>query len=151
MPKVISNIYKVNRDYRFIFLSDRRFGQIFGLFTLLAIFVACLGLFGLASFMTLQRTKEIGIRKALGSTSSQVVVLLSKGFVQLVIIANMIAWPLAWYIMNQWLEGFPYRINIDPFLFLVAGMVVVAIAFVSVGFQTLKAAAINPAESLRSE
>ncbi|MBA4053464.1 MAG: ABC transporter permease [Marivirga sp.] len=136
-----------NRQYE----SDKRFGEIFSMFTLLAIFVACLGLFGLASFMTLQRTKEIGIRKALGSTSSQVVLLLSKGFIELVIIANMIAWPLAWFVMDRWLQGFPYRISINPLLFLVAGFGVVLIAFLSVGFQTLKAAAVNPASSLRSE
>ncbi len=136
-----------NRQYE----SDRRFGKIFSLFTLLAIFVACLGLFGLASFMTIQRTKEIGIRKALGSTSSQVVMLLSRGFIQLVIIANMIAWPLAWFGMEWWLQGFPYRITINPFLFLIAGLAVVLIAFLSVGFQTFKAAAVNPASSLRSE
>jgi len=136
-----------NRQYE----SDKRFGAIFSMFTLLAIFVACMGLFGLASFMTLQRTKEIGIRKALGSTSSQVILLLSKGFVQLVIIANMIAWPLAWYIMDRWLQGFPYRISINPLLFVVAGAGVVLIAFLSVGFQTLKAAAVNPAHTLRSE
>jgi putative ABC transport system permease protein len=136
-----------NRQYD----SDRRFGQIFSLFTSLAIFVACMGLFGLASFMTVQRTKEIGIRKALGSTSSEVVLLLSKGFVQLVLIANMIAWPLAWFIMNRWLQGFPYRININPLLFIVAGLLVVVIAFLSVGFQTLKASRVNPARTLRSE
>jgi len=136
-----------NRQYE----SDKRFGEIFSLFTLLAIFVACMGLFGLASFMTVQRTKEIGIRKALGSTSSQVVMLLSKGFVQLVIVANMIAWPLAWYVMDRWLQGFPYRITINPFLFVVAGLGVVLIAFLSVGFQTLKAAGVNPASRLRSE
>ena len=136
-----------NRQYE----SDKRFGEIFSLFTLLAIFVACMGLFGLASFMTVQRTKEIGIRKALGSTSSQVVMLLSKGFVQLVIVANMIAWPLAWYVMDRWLQGFPYRITINPVLFVVAGLGVVLIAFLSVGFQTLKAAGVNPASRLRSE
>ena len=136
-----------NRQYE----SDKRFGEIFSMFTMLAIFVACLGLFGLASFMTLQRTKEIGIRKALGSTSSQVVLLLSKGFVQLVIIANMIAWPLAWFLMDRWLQGFPYRISINPILFIVAGIGVVMIAFLSVGFQTMKAAAVNPAQTLRSE
>jgi putative ABC transport system permease protein len=136
-----------NRQYE----SDKRFGEIFSMFTMLAIFVACLGLFGLASFMTMQRTKEIGIRKALGSTSAQVVLLLSKGFVQLVIIANMIAWPLAWFIMDRWLQGFPYRISINPVLFLVAGIGVVMIAFLSVGFQTMKAAAVNPAQTLRSE
>lgn len=136
-----------NRQYD----TDRRFGQIFSMFTVLAIFVACLGLFGLASFMTLQRTKEIGIRKALGSTSTQVILLLSKGFIQLVIIANMIAWPLAWFIMNRWLQGFPYRITINPVLFVVAGLVVIVIAFISVGAQTFKAARVNPAKTLRSE
>lgn len=136
-----------NRQYE----SDKRFGEIFSMFTMLAIFVACLGLFGLASFMTMQRTKEIGIRKALGSTSSQVVLLLSKGFIVLVIIANVIAWPLSWLIMDKWLQGFPYRITINPLLFIVAGILVVLIAFVSVGFQTMKAAMINPAKTLRSE
>jgi putative ABC transport system permease protein len=136
-----------NRQYE----SDRRFGQIFGMFTLLAIFVACLGLFGLASFMTMQRTKEIGIRKALGSTSTDVILLLSKGFIQLVIIANLIAWPVAWYIMDSWLQSFPYRITINPVLFLAAGLGVVIIAFLSVGFETFKAARINPALTLKNE
>lgn len=136
-----------NRQYD----QDKRFGEIFSLFTLLAIFVACLGLFGLASFMTLQRTKEIGIRKALGSTSSQVILLLSKGFIQLVLIANLIAWPLAWYLMNNWLQTFPYRISINPVLFLIAGLGVVMIAFASVGLQTFKAARVNPAVTLKNE
>ena len=136
-----------NRQYD----GDKRFGQIFSMFTALAIFVACLGLFGLASFMTIQRTKEIGIRKALGSTSSEVVLLLSKGFIVLVLIANMIAWPLAYFIMSRWLQNFPYRISINPILFVAAGLTVVVIAFLSVGFQTLKAAQINPARTLRSE
>lgn len=136
-----------NRQYE----SDRRFGQIFGMFTMLAIFVACLGLFGLASFMTMQRTKEIGIRKALGSTSTDVILLLSRGFIQLVIIANLIAWPLAWYIMENWLQSFPYRITINPVLFLAAGLGVVIIAFLSVGFETFKAARINPALTLKNE
>jgi len=136
-----------NRQYE----SDQQFGRIFGLFTLLAIFIACLGLFGLASFMTMQRTKEIGIRKVLGSTVSNIVLLLSKGFIQLVLIANLIAWPLAWWIMDRWLQSFPYRIAINPVLFLLAGVGVVLIAFLSVGFQTLKAALINPAQTLKYE
>jgi putative ABC transport system permease protein len=131
--------------------GDKRFGQIFSMFTALAIFVACLGLFGLASFMTIQRTKEIGIRKALGSTSAEVVLLLSKDFVVLVLIANLIAWPLAYLIMNRWLQGFPYRVDINPVLFVIAGLAVVVIAFVSVGFQTFKASRVNPASTLRSE
>ncbi len=136
-----------NRQYE----SDRQFGQVFGLFTTLAIFVACLGLFGLASFMTIQRTKEIGIRKVLGSSVVGIVMLLSKGFVQLVLIANLIAWPLAWWVMDMWLQGFPYRIDISPLLFVVAGSGVVIIAFLSVSFQTLKAAMINPAQTLKYE
>jgi putative ABC transport system permease protein len=136
-----------NRQYQ----SDKRFGEVFSMFTGLAIFVACLGLFGLASFMTMQRTKEIGIRKALGSTSSEVVLLLSKGFIQLVIIANIVAWPLAWFAMDRWLQSFPYRISINPIVFILAGSGVVLIAFLSVGFQTMKAAGVNPARTLRSE
>jgi len=108
-------------------------------------------LFGLASFLTIQRTKEIGVRKVLGSTVSQIVLLLSKGFIQLVFIANLIAWPLAWWIMNSWLNTFPYHIHINPLLFVFAGAGVVLIAFLSVGFQTLKAARSNPAQTLKYE
>jgi len=136
-----------NRQYE----SDKQFGRVFSIFTGLAIFIACLGLFGLASFMTIQRTKEIGIRKALGSTSTKIILLLSKGFIQLVLVANLIAWPLAWWLMNSWLQGFPYHINISPILFIVAGVGVVAIAFLSVGFQTFKAASVNPASTLKYE
>lgn len=136
-----------NRQYE----SDRQFGSIFSLFTVLAIFIACLGLFGLASFLTTQRTKEIGIRKVLGSSASNIVLLLSKGFIQLVLVANLIAWPLAWYTMDKWLQNFPYRIQLNPVWFIIAGVGVVLIAFVSVGVQTLKAALVNPAKTLKYE
>ncbi len=136
-----------NRQYE----SDRQFGTIFGLFTVLAIFIACLGLFGLASFMTLQRTKEIGIRKVLGSSAPNIVLLLSRGFIKLVLIANFIAWPLAWYLMSRWLEGFPYHTTLNLVVFFLAGAGVVLIAFLSVGTQTLKAALVNPAETLKYE
>lgn len=131
--------------------GELRFGRIFSMFTSLAILIASLGLFGLASFMTMQRTKEIGIRKVLGSSATGIVLLLSKGFVQLVLIANVIAWPLAWWLMDRWLQGFPYHIDLDPVVFVVAGAGVAIIAFVSVGYQTLKAAVVNPAETLRTE
>lgn len=133
------------------YAQEKQFGQIFGLFTVLAIFIACLGLFGLASFMTAQRTKEIGIRKVLGSTVSSIVLLLSTGFIQLVLIANIIAWPLAWWVMDTWLQSFPYRVEINPLLFLLAGLGVVLIAFISVGIQTLRAALLDPAKTLRYE
>ncbi|MEM9391399.1 MAG: FtsX-like permease family protein, partial [Bacteroidota bacterium] len=136
-----------NKQYE----SDRQFGTVFRSFSLLALFVSGLGLFGLASFLTLMRTKEIGIRKVLGSSVSSIVVLLSKDFLLLVAIANVIAWPLSWYVMNQWLSTFAYRINISPLIFLISGFGVLIIAFLSVGFQTLKAALINPALTLKHE
>jgi putative ABC transport system permease protein len=136
-----------NRQYE----KDRQFGRVFGIFTGLAIFIACLGLFGLASFMTMQRTKEIGIRKVLGSSSSTIILLLSRGFIQLVLVANVVAWPIAWWIMNSWLQSFPYRVNINPLLFVIAGVGVVAIAFLSVGLQTFRAARVNPAQTLKYE
>jgi putative ABC transport system permease protein len=136
-----------NRQYE----KDDRFGQVFTLFTFMAIFIASLGLFGLASFMALQRTKEIGIRKVLGSSVSGIVMLLAKGFLQPVVIANLIAWPLAWWVMDRWLQTFPYHISVNPLFFIVAGLAVVVIAFVSVSSQTLKAAMTRPAETLKYE
>jgi putative ABC transport system permease protein len=99
----------------------------------------------------MQRTKEIGIRKVLGSSPGGIVVLLSRGFIFLVLIANLIAWPVAWFLMDTWLQAFPYRITINPLLFVIAGGGVVIIAFLSVGLQTLKAAWVNPAETLKYE
>lgn len=136
-----------NRQYE----SDKQFGTIFLIFTGLAIFIACLGLFGLASFLATQRTKEIGIRKVLGSSSTNIVLLLSRGFIQLVLVAVLIAWPLAWYAMENWLQSFPYRIGLNPAWFILAGLGVVVIAFLSVGFQTMKAALLNPAKTLKYE
>jgi putative ABC transport system permease protein len=136
-----------NRQYD----KDDRFGQVFTLFTGLAILIASLGLFGLASFMALQRTREIGIRKVLGSSVQEIVMLLAKGFLQPVAIANLIAWPLAWWIMDRWLQTFPYHISVSPLSLLIAGGLVVVIAFVSVSSQTLKAAMTKPAETLKHE
>jgi putative ABC transport system permease protein len=131
--------------------KDDRFGQVFTLFTFMAIFIASLGLFGLASFMTLQRTKEIGIRKVLGSSVPGIVMLLAKGFLQPVVIANLIAWPLSWWVMDRWLQTFPYHISVNPLFLVAAGLVVIVIAFISVSSQTLKAAMTKPAETLKYE
>jgi putative ABC transport system permease protein len=131
--------------------SDRRFSNVFSIFSFLAIFVACLGLFGLASFMTVQRTKEIGIRKALGSSVNNIVSLLSSGFARLVLIANIFALPLAWWLMNQWLESFPYHINVSIVVLALSGLLVVIIALISVSFETIKAAKVSPANTLRYE
>jgi putative ABC transport system permease protein len=133
------------------YAPDDRFGKVFTLFAVLAIFIASMGLLGLASFMTLQRTKEIGIRKVLGSSVSGVVLLLSKGFIQPVLIAIATAFPLAWWLMGEWLQTFPYHITISPFVFVVSGSLVIMIAFVSVSSQTLKSALAKPAETLKHE
>jgi len=117
----------------------------------MAIFVACMGLFGLASFMTAQRTKEIGIRKALGSSVHSIVALLSSGFAKLVLISNLIALPLGWWLMNSWLQGFPYHIDVSITVLILSGLLVVFIALVSVSFQTIKAALVSPANTLRYE
>ena len=131
--------------------SDRRFSKVFGIFSFLAIFVACMGLFGLASFMTTQRTKEIGIRKALGSSVQGIVALLSSGFVKLVLLANVFALPLAWWMMDRWLQSFPYHINVSILVLGLSGLLVVVIALLSVSYQTVKASLVNPASTLRYE
>jgi putative ABC transport system permease protein len=136
-----------NRQYD----NDNRFSQVFTLFTALAIFIASLGLLGLASFMTLQRTREIGIRKVLGSSVSEIIMLLSKEFLQPVLIAIVLAFPLGWWSISHWLESFPYRIDIGPGPFIVSAVVVLLIAFFSVFSQTFKAAMTKPAETLKYE
>jgi putative ABC transport system permease protein len=117
----------------------------------LAIFIASLGLIGLASFMTLQRTREIGIRKVMGSSSSGIIILLSKGFMQPVLVAIALACPLGWWLMERWLQSFAYRTNISPWVFAVSGILVLLIAFISVSTQTLKAALTKPADTLKHE
>lgn len=136
-----------NRQYK----NERQFGSVFGFFAGLAIFVACLGLFGLASFTSSQRTKEIGIRKVLGSSVTGVFFLLSKDFLKLVAVANLIAIPAVWYIMDQWLSGFAFRINIGVWIFIVSGLLTTLIALATVSYQSISAATANPVKSLRYE
>ncbi len=131
--------------------GEQRLGQLFAYFTGLAILIACLGLFGLISFMVEQRTKEIGIRKVLGATVSGIVGLLSKDFIKLVLIAVVIASPIAWWAMNRWLEDFAYRIDIEWWMFVLSGLAAVAIALLTVSWQAIRAAVANPVESLRDE
>jgi putative ABC transport system permease protein len=131
--------------------TDRQFGQVFGFFALLAIFVASLGLFGLASFTASQRTKEIGIRKVLGSTVPNIFLLLSKDFLKLVVIANVIAIPLVVYFMDKWLHTFAFRITIGYWIFLVSAVLTLLIALITVSFQSIRAAMANPVKSLRYE
>ena len=131
--------------------ADQRFGQVFGLFTLLAILVACLGLFGLASFTTLQRTKEIGIRKVLGASVTRILKLLYQEFAILLAIAFVIAVPLSWLTISNWLQGYPFRINIEWFYFIIPFAAILIIALLTVSFQSIKAALANPVKSLRTE
>jgi putative ABC transport system permease protein len=124
---------------------------VFGIFSAFAIFIACLGLLGLSLFATTQRTKEIGVRKVLGASVSNIVMLLSKDFIKLVLIAFLIASPVAWYIMHNWLLDFVYRINISAWIFIGAGLLAVIIALATISFQAVKAAIANPVKSLRTE
>lgn len=141
----------LNEAYGKLYEAEQRQGRVFIGFAMLAILVACLGLFGLASFVTEQRRKEIGIRKVLGATTSGIVGMLSKEFVLLVILSLVIAAPLAYHFMEKWLEDFAYRIDIQWTVFVLAGLLAVGIAFLTVSFQSIKAALANPVKSLRSE
>jgi putative ABC transport system permease protein len=124
---------------------------LFTTFSCLAIFIACLGLLGLATYTAQQRTKEIGIRKVLGADVGNIVGLLSKDFIKLVVIAIIIATPISWYTMNQWLEGFAYRMEIQAWVFILAGGIALSIAVFTISFQSLKSAFMNPVYALKSE
>jgi putative ABC transport system permease protein len=126
-------------------------GKLFTTFSILAIFVACLGLLGLAAYTTEQRTKEIGIRKALGAEVSTILLLLSKEFARWVLIANIIAWPVAYYLMSTWLQDFEYRIEMGWGIFILSGVAALAVAVITISSQTIKAAMTNPVKSLRYE
>jgi len=145
-------------SYRFLdesfdnmYRSERRMGSIAFSFSLLAILIACLGLFGLATYMAEQRIKEIGIRKVLGATVANITSMLSKDFMILVLVAAVIAFPLSWWAMNNWLEGFAYRINVEWWVFAVSGLLAMVIALVTVSVQAIKASLTNPVKNLRSE
>lgn len=166
LPGVLDYLKKVNLDfnpglimqYHFLdetfeesFNSEMRLNKIFNDFAVLAIIISCLGLFGLASFVAEQKTKEIGIRKILGASSFNLVKNLTFQFLAWVLIANIIAWPAAYYYLGNWLEDYPYRIQMNIWLFLGAGIIALAIAAITVSFQAIKASTANPVESLRYE
>ena len=126
-------------------------GSLFMYFSILAIFISCLGLFGLASFIAEQRTKEIGVRKVLGASIGNLVMLLSKEFTKWVIVANLIAWPIAYYAMAKWLENFAYRIEMTWLPFVGAASIAMLIAFATVSYHAIKAALTDPVKALRYE
>lgn len=131
--------------------NEQKFGKLFTTFAVLAVMVSCLGLLGLSAYTATQRTKEIGIRKALGSSENGIFILLSQEYMRLVGLSVLVATPMIWWIMNNWIQSFPYRTEISPMVFLVSGISVLIVALLTVSFQTLKAARTNPVQSLRYE
>ena len=134
-----------------LYAADVRTSRIAGAFSILAMFIACLGLLGLAAFVTERRTKEIGIRKVLGASVAEIVALLSKEFVRWVLVANIVAWPLAYYVMNDWLKNFAYRMDMSLWIFVASGTLALVIALLTVSTHAIKAATSNPVQSLRYE
>ncbi|MBM3312124.1 MAG: FtsX-like permease family protein, partial [Candidatus Aminicenantes bacterium] len=157
----IRGVYeKVNPEYPFevhfldeaidrYYQSEAQRGSLITAFTGLALFISCLGLFGLSLFLTEQRTREIGIRKTLGATASHLVGLMLKDFLWLVALANLVAWPAAYYVMKTWLQKFAYRISLGPSIFLISGLTVMAVALATAGFRAVKSALANPVHALR--
>ena len=159
----VSSVWKSfspNQPIRYTFLDEKfanmyadvqRTGSIFTSFAVLAIIIACLGLFALSAFMAEQRNKEIGIRKVLGASVGSITTMFSKDFAKLVFIAIVLASPLAWWAMNKWLQDFAYRVPISWWMFFLAGLLAISVALITVSFQAIKAAVANPVNSLRSE
>jgi len=157
---LISTSIVPGTPFRFSFLdslydaqyqNEARTGRVFSIFTFLAIFVACIGLLGLASFAVEQRTKEIGIRKVLGASVRSLVLMLSSEFARWVALANLIAWPLAYYLMTQWLKSFVYRTGIGVLPFLLSALIVLGVAALTVGYHAVRSAVAKPVDSLRYE
>ena len=150
-PSQPFNYSFMDDDFNNLYKAEQRTGQIFITFAVLAILIACLGLFGLITFAAEQRVKEIGIRKVLGASVSDVATMLSKDFLLLVVVAFVFAFPVAWWAMNKWLEDFAYRVSIGWWVFVLSGFAALLIAVLTVAFQAIKAAVANPVKSLRTE
>ena len=141
----------LDQDLANLYKGEQRMGSLFNVFAILAIFISCMGLYGLSAFMAEQRTKEIGVRKVLGASVFKVVYLLSTGFTRLIVIAVVIAVPVAWLAINSWLKSFAYRVSADWVIFLTASLAALAIAWITVSYESIKAALANPVKSLRME
>ena len=145
-------------DYEFLdqrfnkfYQAEENFSELMRIFGVLAIFIACLGLFGLASFTIEQRTKEIGVRKVVGASVANIIQLISNDFIRLVVMAFLIACPIAWFAMDTWLQNFAYRIDMEWWVFLASGAIAIIIAAITVSFQSIKAAMTNPVKALKYE
>ena len=151
MPGVPISRSFLDDNYNSLYQAEEKQSMMLSLFSILAIIITCLGLFCLASFATQRRIKEVGIRKVLGASSLQISWLLTKEFTNLVVISNLIAWPLAYYLMQNWLNGFAYRIELNLLVFLASALLIIIIAWLTVGGLTLNAANNKPINALRSE
>jgi putative ABC transport system permease protein len=134
-----------------LYKGEQHLGSLFNLFAVLAVLISCMGLYGLSAFMAEQRTKEIGVRKVLGASVFNIVYLLSTGFTRLILLATVIAIPLAWFAINSWLEGFAYHVHVSWTIFLIAALAALMVAWVTVGYESVKAAITNPVKSLKTE
>ena len=141
----------LSEEYDILYKNEKQTNQLFSVFSVLAIFISCLGLLGLTSYMAEQRTKEIGIRKVMGASVSKITVILSSNFTRWVLLSNIFAWPLAYFLMTKWLENFAYKVSISWWIFLLAGLISIIIALLTISYQSIKAASRNPIESLRYE
>jgi putative ABC transport system permease protein len=141
----------LDEDYADLYGNEQRTGRLFSVFSGLAIFIACLGLFGLSSFAAEQRTKEIGIRKVLGASIPGIMGLLFRDFARWVVLSNVLAWPVAYYFMDKWLQNFAYRVNIGIWIFVLSASLALTVALITVSYQSIRAALANPVESLRYE
>lgn len=150
-PEQPFNYAFLDNDWAKLYEKEMDSRRVLSVFSIIAIFIACMGLLGLAAYITQQRTKEIGIRKVLGATTENIVTLLSKDFLKLVAIALVVASPIAWWFGQKWLSDFAYRIEIDWWIFAFAGLLAVAIAFFTVSYQSIRAALANPINSLKDE
>ena len=151
LPETPYQFTFLDDNFNRLYQSEQRQGTLFTIFSVIAIFIACLGLFGLSAFSISQRIKEIGIRKVLGANISTIVTLLSKDYLKLVLVASLLAFPVAWYAMSNWLNDFAYRITMPWWVFMLAGIIAAAIALFTISFQAVKAAVNNPVKSLRTE
>ena len=150
-PNVPVDYFFLDESFYRQYQTEQRLADIFIYFTLLAIVISSLGLFGLSLFSAEQRKKEVGIRKTLGANTSKIIFMLIKDFLKWVLLANFIAWPIAYYGINSWLENFAYRIEVTPLPFIIAGFIAVIISVITVGYQTLKASLANPIDSIKYE
>jgi hypothetical protein len=151
LPGIPFSYQFLEEDFARIYRSEEQTGALLKIFTAMAIMVACLGLFGVVSFMAEQRTKEIGIRKILGARISALLILMVKEFVRLILIANLIAWPFAYFFMKKWLKNFAYKTSFDIWIFVSSGLLALVVALLTVSYRSIRAATANPVDSLRYE